>query len=81
MMMSPVLFVSLIALGTPAAATPSEAVVTHEFALAQPFPTASVSGGLFVHDLNGDGRMDFVVSCEGHVGATAIQDSCIGVIN
>ncbi len=37
------------------------------FALEQPVPEDG--GGIFVHDLNGDGRLDFVVTSDGHIGA------------
>ncbi|MCC6695572.1 MAG: hypothetical protein IT365_08075 [Candidatus Hydrogenedentes bacterium] len=52
-----------------AVADPREVPATREFALAQPFPADAVLGGIFVHDLDKDGHMDFVVSSEGHVGA------------
>ncbi|GMW03342.1 MAG: hypothetical protein AMXMBFR84_44760 [Candidatus Hydrogenedentota bacterium] len=48
---------------------PPNASLTREFPLEQPFPADAVLGGLFVHDLDNDGRMDFLVSSEGHVGA------------
>jgi hypothetical protein len=38
-----------------------------EFVLKQPVPNDS--GGIFAHDLNGDGLMDFVVTSQGHIGA------------
>ncbi len=37
------------------------------FTLAQPTPTDV--GGIFAHDLDGDGKMDFVITSEGHIGA------------
>ncbi len=58
-----------IACGASTAATPPEIAPSREFALAQPFRADAFHGGFFVHDLNKDGRMDFVVSSEGHVGA------------
>jgi len=38
-----------------------------EFTLAQPVP--GDGGGIFVHDLKGDGLLGFVVTSEGHIGA------------
>ncbi len=37
------------------------------FKLEQPVP--ELKGGLFVHDLNGDGLFDFVVTSDNHIGA------------
>ena len=37
-----------------------------DFQLRQPVP--ETRGGIFVHDLNGDGKLDFVVTSEGHIG-------------
>ncbi len=37
------------------------------FKLEQPVP--GLGGGLFVHDLNGDGLFDFVVTSDNHIGA------------
>ena len=62
----------LYACGTYAASptpAPPEMQPSREFALAQPFPSDAALGGVFVHDLDRDKRMDFVVSSEGHVGA------------
>lgn len=39
----------------------------HQFKLAQPVP--ATGGGLFAHELNGDGKLDLVITSEGHVGA------------
>lgn len=68
-MMNVIVTVLLIACGASPAATPREVPPSREFALAQPFPADARFGGLFVHDLDKDERMDFVVSSEGHVGA------------
>lgn len=68
-MMNAMAIVLLIACGASSAATPREVLPSREFALMQPFPADARLGGLFVHDLDGDNRMDFVVSSEGHVGA------------
>lgn len=60
----------LICSWTAAAPAPMpENVAVAEFGLRQPFPPDAPWGGLFAHDLTGDGRMDFVVSSEGHLGA------------
>ncbi len=59
----------LVASGAAAAATPLEMQPAREFPLAQPLSAETPLGGFFVHDLDSDGRMDFVVSSEGHVGA------------
>ncbi len=44
----------------------SEGVGLREFPLAQPVPE---KGGLFAHDVDDDGQLDFVVTSPGHVGA------------
>jgi hypothetical protein len=62
-------FLLLIGCSIAAAAPPPEAEATRQFDLAQPFDPEAVLGGLFVHDLDGDGRMDFVVASDGYVGA------------
>jgi len=49
---------------TRAAAAP---VGHRSFLLAQPVPQDG--GGIFVHDLTGDGLLDFVVTSDGHIGA------------
>jgi len=41
--------------------------------LLQPVPEAEGGGGLFVHDLDSDGRMDIVVTSNGHIGAYRIS--------
>jgi len=46
----------------------AKGVRVREFPLAQPVP-GDGGGGPFAHDLNGDGRLDFVVTSEGHLGA------------
>lgn len=47
------------------------------FQLQQPVPNSG--GGLFVHDLNGDGLFDFVVTSEKHIGAYAHDGSALWV--
>ena len=42
-------------------------VETRDFPIMQPIP--ELHGGLFAHDLDSDGRLDFVVISEGHIGA------------
>ncbi|MCL5269100.1 MAG: hypothetical protein M1457_00755 [bacterium] len=48
---------------------PPTDVRVREFKLEQPFPADMAHGGLFAHDLTDDGRLDFVVTSEGHLGA------------
>lgn len=54
----------VLALDAPA---PPAVAATREFALEQPVP--GNEGGVFVHDLNADAKLDFVVTSDGHVGA------------
>lgn len=42
-------------------------VETRDFPIMQPVP--ELHGGLFAHDLDSDGRLDFLVISEGHIGA------------
>jgi hypothetical protein len=44
-------------------------VECREFPLRQPLPEEG--GGLFAHDVNGDGRLDLVVTSRGHIAAYA----------
>ena len=79
---SSIVFLLLILRAGAQSAPPTEpppGVGHRSIQLAQPIPT-DTGGGLFAHDLTGDGKMDLLVTSANHVGAYTVSGKKLWVV-